>query len=365
MAPPPCYSLYGCIRPARDASSGGNDGVFDMTQDARQEPAFARNFINLASAELGAKGIAASDEFFAPLERMLADKPAVFIPDKYDDNGKWMDGWETRRRRGPGHDHAVVRLAVAGVIRGFDVDTSHFTGNYPPAFSIEACRADKDPDETTAWTEIQAQTALGPSDHHFFACEDANVWTHLRVHIFPDGGIARLRVYGEPWRDWSAVAPDEEVDVASALNGGRVVTYSDAHYGSVQRMLAPGRGLDMGDGWETRRRREPGNDWIIVALGRRATITRIEVDTAHYKGNFPDRCSLLGSDLGGSPADLTDFFVTSSMFWNEIMPEKKLSMDAIHQFYGGDIKSAGPATHVRLNIFPDGGISRLRVFGTI
>ena len=336
-----------------------------MTSEERHEPAFARNSINLASAGLGAKGIAASDEFFAPLERMLSDKPAVFIPDKYDDNGKWMDGWETRRRRGPGHDHAVVRLASPGVIRGFDVDTSHFTGNFPPAFLIEACRCDGNPDAATQWTEIQAQAALGPSNHHFFACDSSEVWTHVRLHIFPDGGVARLRVYGDPWRDWSTVKPGEEVDVASVLNGGRVVAYSDAHYGALHRLLAPGRGLDMGDGWETRRRREPGNDWIIIALGRKATVTRVEVDTAHYKGNYPDRCSLVGADLGDSPAHLTDFFVTSSMFWSEILPEKKLSMDAIHRFDAGEIEAAGPVTHVRLNIFPDGGVSRLRVVGTI
>lgn len=335
-----------------------------MHEESDQLPAFARNAINLASAGLGARAVSASDEFFAPLERMLSDKPAVFIPDKYDENGKWMDGWETRRRRGPGHDRAVIRLAAPGVIRGFDVDTSHFTGNYPPAFSIEACRSEGEPDSGTKWVEICAQAPLGPSSHHYFACGSGEVWTHLRLHIYPDGGIARLRVYGEPWRDWSKVAEGEEVDFASALCGGRVLAYSDAHYGSVQRILAPGRGLDMGDGWETRRRRVPGNDWIIVALGHRANISRIEVDTAHYKGNFPDRCSVLAGDLPAGAAHSTDLIVASAMFWEEVLPEKKLSMDAIHRFSGADIRPAGPVTHVRLNIFPDGGVSRLRVFGT-
>lgn len=333
-------------------------------QDGSDQPAFARNAINLASAGLGARAVSASDEFFAPLERMLSDAPAVFIPDKYDENGKWMDGWETRRRRGPGHDHAVIRLAAAGIIRGFDVDTSHFTGNYPPAFSIEACRSEGEPDSGTDWVEICAQTPLGPSNHHYFGCASAEVWTHLRLHIYPDGGIARLRVYGEPWQDWSKVSEGEEVDFASSLCGGRVLAYSDAHYGAVQRILAPGRGLDMGDGWETRRRRVPGNDWIIVALGHRANISRIEVDTAHYKGNFPDRCSVLAGDLPAGAAHSTDLIVTSAMFWEEVLPEKKLSMDAIHRFSGADIRPAGPVTHVRLNIFPDGGVSRLRVFGT-
>jgi len=328
-------------------------------------PAFARNRINLASAGLGAVGLSASDEFFAPLERMLSDAPAVFYPDRYDDNGKWMDGWESRRKRGPGHDHAIIRLAVPGVIYGFDVDTSHFTGNYPPAFSIEGCRTEGDPDGTTEWTEIQRQAALGPSSHHFFPCDNGLVWTHLRLNIYPDGGIARLRVYGEPWRDWSKVASGEEVDLASALNGGRVVAFSDAHYGSLHRVLSPGRGINMGDGWETRRRREPGNDWLIVQLGHPGIIKRIVVDTAHYKGNYPDRCSLDGADLGNAAGDLSRMIVTSSMFWSQILPEHKLSMDAVHEFGAADIVQSGPVSHVRLNIYPDGGISRLRIFGTI
>ncbi|RCS24667.1 allantoicase [Phyllobacterium salinisoli] len=332
-------------------------------------PAFARNRVNLASAELGAVGLSASDEFFAPLARMLADAPAVFYPDRYDDHGKWMDGWESRRKRGPGHDHAVIRLAVPGIIYGFDVDTSHFTGNYPPAFSIEACRSEGDPNGATEWIEIQGRAALGPSNHHFFACDNGLVWTHVRLNIYPDGGVARLRVYGEPWRDWSKLAPGEEVDLASALNGGRVVAFSDAHYGALHRVLAPGRGLNMGDGWETRRRREPGNDWLIVQLGHPGIIKRIVVDTAHYKGNYPDRCSLNAADLGGPAGDLTQMIVTSSMFWPEILPQRKLSMDAVHDFGAADIAQssgmAGRVSHIRLNIYPDGGVSRLRIFGTI
>lgn len=329
------------------------------TSDAALPP-FARDAINLASAGLGARGVSATDEFFAPLERMLQDDAAVFIADKYDDHGKWMDGWESRRRRGPGHDHAVVRLAAPGRILGFDVDTAHFTGNYPPACSIEACRSDSDPDDAAAWTQLLPRSPLGPSARHFFDCADHGIWSHVRLHIYPDGGVARLRVYGEPQFD---IATDEEADLASALNGARVLAYSDAHYGRVWRMLAPGRGVDMGDGWETRRRRTPGHDWIIVKLAARGRIERALIDTAHYKGNYPDRCSLAGADLGSLGGELDAMVVNSSMFWEEMLPPQPLQPDHEHDFSAGEIRDVGPVTHVRLNIFPDGGISRLRLFG--
>ena len=168
-----------------------------MSNTNEDIPAFARNAINLASAGLGAKPIFATDEFFAPLERMLSDEPAIFYPEKFDDNGKWMDGWETRRRRSSGHDYAVVQLAAPGTIAGFDVDTAHFTGNYPPACRIEACSTTGKPDEATLWTEVLGLSQLGASSHHYFTCSSKQVWTHVRLHIHPDGGVARLRVYGQ------------------------------------------------------------------------------------------------------------------------------------------------------------------------
>ena len=159
-------------------------------------PAFTRRYMNLADPRLGARALHASDEFFAPKERMLDPAPAVFIPGKYDDNGKWMDGWESRRKRGEGYDHCVVRLGRQGVIRGVDIDTSHFTGNYPPAASLEACRADRDPDAGIAWTEIVPASNLRGNAHHYVAVTDDRVWSHVRLNIFPDGGVARLRLHG-------------------------------------------------------------------------------------------------------------------------------------------------------------------------
>jgi allantoicase len=325
-------------------------------------PDFARYLVNLASPRLGSKPIAVSDEFFAPAERMLRDEPAVFIPGKYDDHGKWMDGWESRRRRDGGHDWCVVRLGIKGAIRGVDIDTSHFTGNYPPAASIEACLTEKAPTEKTKWTEILPAMPLGPSAHHYAPIADPGVYNHLRLHIHPDGGVARLRVYGEPVAAWNGKDRKALYELSALANGGRIVGYNDAHYGTVWTLLTAGRGVDMGDGWETRRRREPGNDWIIVMLGAPGRIERIEVDTAHYKGNYPDRCSLQAA-LVDSGTDTA--IVNQSMFWPEVLAPQKLSMDKIHKFEKASIRDVGPVSHVKLNIHPDGGVSRLRIFGRL
>ena len=328
-------------------------------------PDWAQRSVDLANPRLGAKALYASDDFFAEVGRMLNPEPAQFVPGKFDDNGKWMDGWETRRKRTTGHDWCLVKLGVKGRIRGFDVDTSHFVGNYPPAVSIEACVSDSDEVETlkaAAWTEVLPATTLGPSSHHILESASDAAWTHLRVNIFPDGGIARLRVYGQPVGALEAAAPDQLVDLVAMENGGRPVAWNDASFGSsVTSLLLPGRGTSMGDGWETRRRREPGNDWCVLELGAAGTIEKIEVDTAFFKGNFPDRCSLQAAFVtGGTDSSAT----TQSMFWQTLLPEQKLEMDAIHTFTE-QVAKLGPITHVRFNIFPDGGVSRLRLWGKV
>lgn len=324
-------------------------------------PLYARTGINLASAGLGARPVSATDEFFAPLSRMLADTDPIFIEGKFDEHGKWMDGWETRRRRDGGHDEAVIALAAPGRILGFDVDTSHFTGNFAPAVRIEACGPiTGDPDGTERWVTILPYKPLGPSARHFFKCENFDLYSHLRIHIYPDGGIARLRVYGVPELD--AENAKGEIDLAASLNGGRILAFSDAHYGEFGRLLAPGRGINMGDGWETRRRREPGYDWLILALGARGRISKAVLDTAHFKGNYPDTAWLQAADMGQFGDGLSDAIVTDSMFWKELMPHQKLGPDAEHT-YREELADIGPVTHVRLNIHPDGGISRLRLFG--
>ena len=297
----------------------------------------------------------ATDEFFAAKERVIDAAPPVFIDDKYDDHGKWMDGWESRRKRVPGHDHCVIRFGVPGIIRGFNVDTTYFTGNYPPQVSIEACVSDQDVPED-GWTEILAKTDIDGDAENFFSISDDRIWTHVRLHIYPDGGIARLRVYGQVKADFSGV--DGFVDFAAVENGGRAIACSDEHYGSMHNLNVPGRGVNMGDGWETARRRGPGNDWVILSLAEAGTIERVEVDTAHFKGNYPDSVALdaatFDSDAEAEP---------DAAEWRPLLEQTKLKMDQQHYFEA--LQPAGDVTHVRMSIYPDGGISRLRLFGRV
>src|SRR5262245_41538979 len=238
---------------------------------------FAVRWVNLADPRLDAEAIHASDEFFAPKERLLNPAAATFIPGRYADHRKWMDGWQSRRKRVEGHDFCVARLARPALIKGVDIDTSHFTGNYPPAASLDACRVEGDPDDRTAWTEILPSLRLAGNSHNVAGIDSDETWSHVRLNIYPDGGVARLRIYGQVQRDWRKTGKSALIDLAAAENGGRAIACSDQHYGTPLNMLFPGRGVDMGDGWETRRRREPGNEWAIIVLGHSGLIQRIEI----------------------------------------------------------------------------------------
>ena len=324
-------------------------------------PEFARQGLNLADSSLGAEVLEVTDEFFAPRERMLSPEPAAFYPDRYDDHGKWMDGWETRRRRTTGHDWCIVRLAMPGVLTGVDFDTSFFTGNFPPAASLEACYSPAAaPDGNSEWVPLVPATELAGNDHRFCAITSDKPWTHVRLHIYPDGGIARLRVYGRPWVDWSQAARGQSINLLALECGADQVAWSDAHYGEPRKLLRPGRGINMGDGWETRRRREPGNDWCILALGHKGIPESIEVDTAHFKGNFPAACSIQAACVEADEGTAASL-VTQSMFWPTLMERQSLEADAIMKFT--DLKELGAITHIRFNMIPDGGVSRLRLFG--
>ncbi len=325
-------------------------------------PSFAIGAINLASPRLGADVIYATDDFFADKSRLLRVEEPVFIADKYDENGKWMDGWESKRRRVPGNDHCIVRLGAKGVISGVDINTSFFTGNHPPQASIEGALSDSDPDENTLWTEVLPKNDLNADSHNFFEISTEEPYNYLRLTIFPDGGVARLRVYGNPVCEWKRQDPKGLQELSAVVNGGNIVGFNDAHYGDPWVILAPGRGVNMGDGWETRRRREPGNDWIVISLGAPGTVERIELDTAHFKGNYPDRCSVQAA-LIESPD--SENMLTDDCVWAELMGEQKLEMDRIHTFEGDTINKLGPVSHVRLNIYPDGGVSRFRIFGKL
>ncbi len=325
-------------------------------------PNFTTRYVNLASASLGAVATSASDEFFAAKERMLQDSDPVFYPDKYDDNGKWMDGWESRRRRQGGHDHCIVRLAHAGQLHGVEVDTSYFTGNYPPGFSLEGAMGNGREPEDNDWQTVVAQCSIAGDCKNFMPVANTDAFDTVRVNIFPDGGIARLRIYGQPVWNVADIDRTAEYELSAIANGGRVIGYSDSHYGPPWRIFVPGRGVNMGDGWETRRRRDGGADWLVAALGKPGRITRVEVDTAHFKGNYPDRCSIQAALLTDENDDEA---VTEAGAWPVLLPEQKLEMDRQH-FYADEVNTdIGPVSHIRFNNIPDGGISRLRIYGTV
>jgi allantoicase len=317
---------------------------------------------DLASARVGGRAIATNDDFFAPKSNLVKASPPIFVPGKFTSRGKWMDGWESRRRRTPGHDWCIVALGVPAVVHGVNVDTRFFTGNFPSHCSIDGIAAETRSSLSSAadWTTILPMCALRGDSENLFAVADRRRWTHVRLNIYPDGGVARLRVHGEAAIDWARIArAGRAVDLASIRNGGLVLGASDMHFGARDNMIMPGRAPNMGDGWETRRRRGPGHDWAIVRLGTPGLVTRVEIDTNHYKGNFPESASIDGCFApGASLAALAD------AGWTELLPRTTLRANHRH-FFARQLVSAGPVSHVRLNIFPDGGISRLRVHGLV
>jgi allantoicase len=325
-------------------------------------------FVDLASERLGGRVVVANDEFFAPKENLLKHTKPVFIEGKYTDKGKWMDGWETRRRRTPGCDWCIVRLGLPGILRGAVVDTSFFTGNYPARFSLEGCdlggsapyryEKKKLAAAATHWEEILPETVLKGDALNPVVVEHARRFTHVRFKIYPDGGVARLRLYGEVVPSAAGIAK-RELDLAAVENGGRVIATSDQFYSEPLNMLMPGRSKIMSDGWETRRRRGPGHDWAIVKLGMAGTIQRVEVDTAHFKGNFPDSCSIEVCEAEGAGAEGSRL---SDASWRQLLPRVPLKANRSHTFRRR-LHEVGAATHLRLNIYPDGGVARFRVFG--
>ena len=259
----------------------------------------------------------------------------------------------------------IYKLATSGKIKGVDIDTNHFLGNHPPFASVEAVCLDSSTaidSETVKWREILPKSPLLPGSQNLYEISDHNVYTHLRLQIYPDGGVARLKVYGEVFKDWSLIGDEEEIDLASAVNGARSVLCNDMFFSHMDNLIMPGRGINMGDGWETKRNRVPGNkDWVIVQLAHTGKIHSPVIDTCHFKGNYPDSCMIEGCMItDNEPVDLLD----TSIKWEVILPQVKLQADHIHEF-SKEIISDHIFSHVRLTIFPDGGISRMRLFGTI
>ncbi len=333
----------------------------------KQDPAAAfGGLIDLASEALGGRALECTDDFFASMDNLVKPGRGVFLPDEYTDRGKWMDGWESRRKRVPGHDHCTLALGAPGVIRALDIDTNHFLGNHPPFASVEAARG---PLETAEWVEILPQSPLRPGSQNLFTVRNPNAFTHVRLHIYPDGGVARLRVWGEVEPRWDPPTLDEEtaprvtageVDLAAVINGGKALACSDAFFGPMDNLLLPGRAANMGGGWETKRKRPaPGHDWILLRLGDRGSVRVLEIDTNHFKGNYPDRVAVRGIDAPLSP--LTEL-LDPALPWETLLEERPLEGHTRH-FFDEGLRTRGPFSHLRVDVFPDGGISRLRAWG--
>ena len=326
------------------------------------------DLIDLASERLGGAVLAANDEFFAPKESLIKPTQPEWREGLYTERGKWMDGWETRRRRAPGEDWAVIRLGAPGTVRGVVIDTSFFTGNYPESASLDGCEVEGTPatsvltDGGVVWRPLLPLVTLAGNTQNRFEIEQApRRVTHVRLTIHPDGGVARLRVHGDVVPADDALLAGERHDLAAMENGGFVVECSDMWYGHRQNLILPGRSTHMGDGWETKRRRGPGHEWTIVRLARRGVIDRVEVDTDHFKGNAPGSCMLECADAGTIDRDAP--FDAAAQQWRPLVPNTPLQPHTRHRF-SAEVTPRN-CTHVRLNIYPDGGVARLRLFGQV
>lgn len=381
------------------------------------DPALER-LTDLASSAFGGRVLFATDEWFAAAHRLLVPEPPEFIASEFTEFGKWMDGWETRRKRIEGHDWCILELGLRGRVAAVDVDTAFFTGNHAPRASIQAAcfsgdrsswpaalrqLSDSAPASERAmgvaasseqlaladqlrsheWVDILPFTELGPgyeeTRHNVFKVLEQGPWTHLRLNMFPDGGIARLRVYGIVLKDWTQVPSSQLLDLASAENGGEVVAFNDAHYGHPRNLIAPGRSKTMAGGWETARKKTrpavlradpatgllqvPGKDWVVLKLGHAGVIQEVEVDTNHFKGNFPESAVIFGTQFyGANDEDV----LADTVKWVPILPRVKLVAHKQQRFSVANQSVAHVpegVNFVKLEMFPDGGISRLRLFG--
>ena len=323
--------------------------------------------IDIASSDQGSKVIYCSDEFFADSSRMLQANDPVWIEGKYDENGKWMDGWESRRRRDGKNDFCFIRLGSPSIINNFNIDTTHFTGNFAPGISILGCYVpggttdDRvvDGSAVSEWFDLLAQENLEGDSHNLFSCKSTQPLTHLKITLYPDGGIARFRAYGNTYFEDNKYQMTG-TNVISKQSGARAVFANDEHFGCLSNVLEEHEPLSMADGWETRRRRKPGNDWGIIALSSPAKVHEIVIDTSFFKGNFPDTFSISSTNMTDTDDNT---LIEKSKTWDLLIERKKLGMNQIHVFNKTNLLHNDSITHIRIDIFPDGGIARLKLIG--
>ena len=338
-----------------------------MARLAAEDPAAPDDplaFPDLASRAMRGSVVAASDEFFAEKENLIKPGAAAFSPSTFGHKGQVYDGWETRRRRDPGgglpgageSDWVIVRLGAPGVVRAVVVDTAYFTGNFPQACSVEACYLPGYPGPAglaaAAWAQVVPRSPLKGDTPHVFEVAARSRFSHVRLRIYPDGGVARLRVHGQVVPD-PALLEGLTFDLAALENGGDVRACSDRFYSSPRNAISPGLSRVMGEGWETRRRRTAGNEWLIVGFTGPALVSMVEVDTSGYIGNSPGLAEVRGHVGGAWGADSS---------WAPLLPRTPLLPDTPHRFR---VRPSSAYDLVRLDVFPDGGVARLRLHGSL
>ena len=318
---------------------------------------FTNGLIDLAQPRLGTKVIYKTDDFFASANRIISPTAPIFKEGVFDKNGKWMDGWESKRKRTYGHDYIILKLGRPGKIAKIDVDTSHFDGNQPSMISMEGTYSNSNIIKQFKWISILSKKKVKANSHHFFSIKNNKIFTHIKFNIFPDGGVARLRLYGSIAK--SKKLKNKKINLASLLDGASIIACNNQHFGKAENILAPGKAKNMGDGWETRRRRGKGNDWLILNSIDGSFIDKIEISTHHFKGNYPSYCSLQAAYLQNKSANQ---IVKLSNKWKYLLKNAKLSANKTHKFKNSLMKK-DKINHIKINIFPDGGISRFRIFG--
>ena len=320
---------------------------------------FTNGLIDLAQPRLGSKVIFKTDDFFASANRIINPSPAVFKEGLFDKNGKWMDGWESRRKRTSGHDFLIIKLGKSGSINKVDVDTSHFNGNQPSMISLEGCYSKSKNIKDLKWKTLIGKKKTKANSHHMFKSSSKSIFTHIKLNIFPDGGVARLRLYGSISKENNKFG-NKTINLASLLNGASVIACNNEHFGKAENILAPGKAKNMGDGWETRRRRNKGFDWLILNPIDGKKIDKIEISTHHFKGNFPSHCSLQAAFVPNKKSSSS--IIKSSVKWKFLLNKVNLSANKTHKFKNILMKN-DKINFIKINIFPDGGISRFKIFG--
>ena len=320
---------------------------------------FTNGLIDLAQPRLGSKVIFKTDDFFASANRIIDPSPAIFKEGLFDKNGKWMDGWESRRKRTSGHDFLIIKLGKSGSINKVDVDTSHFNGNQPSMISLEGCYSKSKNIKDLKWKTLIDKKKTKANSHHMFKSSSKSIFTHIKLNIFPDGGVARLRLYGSISKENNKFG-NKTINLASLLNGASVIACNNEHFGKAENILAPGKAKNMGDGWETRRRRDKGFDWLILNPINGKKINKIEISTHHFKGNFPSHCSLQAAFVPNKKSSSS--IIKSSVKWKFLLNKVNLSANKTHVFKNILMKN-DKINFIKINIFPDGGISRFKIFG--